>query len=272
MSRVMSCVLGMRLLLIMSLPLRVLADAPLQVSSSYLLADFTFEEFDQRGRINKESGSLSGLQFQSAYHQPQWSVSLAASVMSSDITHNGVTQGGRDFLSSTNTEVATIDMNMAWHVLTFAEVDVALVMGAGYRYWQRDILSTQTVLGIKETYQWLYYAGGLEVTRQFGEQTLSLNMSKRFADHVNEKVNFKNDLDTLSLAPDPDSAFIAGLKWQYNFTQQWMLNSEVNYIYWAFNQSASRTLFRNNIPIGEAFQPANKTKVKAVKLGLTYIF
>lgn len=61
-------------------------------------------------------------------------------------------------------------------------------------------------------------------------------------------------------------------KWQYPLTEQWELTSEVSYIYWSFNQSATRALLRNNIPIGDAFQPANKAKVKAVRLGLTYTF
>jgi hypothetical protein len=248
------------------------ANTPFQISTSYVLADFTFEEFDQRGRINNENGTLSGVQFQSRYQQPQWSASLAASIMSSDIVHDGVTQSGREFLSKTNAEVANVDANMAWHTLTIADFDISLVMGAGYRHWQRDILSTQTVVGIKETYQWFYYAGGLEITREFSEQTLSFNISKRFADHVDESVDFKNDFDTLFLAPDPESAFIAELKWQYKLTEQWGITSEASYIYWSFNQSATGTLLRNNIPIGDVFQPANKTKVKAVRLGLTYTF
>jgi hypothetical protein len=272
MSRVMHCGLGLCAPLIMSFSAPTYANTPFQISTSYVLADFTFEEFDQRGRINNENGTLSGVQFQSRYQQPQWSASLAASIMSSDIVHDGVTQSGREFLSKTNAEVTNVDANMAWHTLTIADFDISLVMGAGYRHWQRDILSTQTVVGIKETYQWFYYAGGLEITREFSEQTLSFNISKRFADHVDESVDFKNDFDTLFLAPDPESAFIAELKWQYKLTEQWGITSEASYIYWSFNQSATGTLLRNNIPIGDVFQPANKTKVKAVRLGLTYTF
>ena len=272
MSRVMLCVPGLCASLIMSLSAPTYANAPFQISTSYVLADFTFEEFDQRGRVNNENGTLSGVQFQTGYQQPQWSASLAASIMSNDIVHDGVTQSGREFLSKTNAEVANVDANMAWHALTIADFDIALVMGVGYRHWQRDILSTQTVVGIKETYQWFYYASGLAITREFSEQTLSFNISKRFADHVDERVDFKNDLDTLSLAPDPESAFIAGLKWQYKLTEQWGVTSEASYIYWSFDQSATRALLRNNIPIGDAFQPANKTKVKTVRLGLTYTF
>lgn len=251
----------------------VVADVKfLDTQISYVISDFTFEEFDQRGRVNKESGTLSGVQSKVKYQKSSFSVSLAASFMSDVIAHDGVTQSGNEFLSKTNTEVINIDANTSWHVMTLYEYDFYFLLGIGYRDWQRDILSTQRVIGIKETYQWLYYAGGLGVVRKFGDQSLSFDLSKRFTDRVNEQVEFKNDLDGLTLSPDSDSAFIASIQWRRALGEHWALHAEAEYVRWDFNQSEADVLTRNELPVGMVFQPANKTQVKIFRIGLGYRF
>lgn len=251
----------------------VLADVKfLDTQISYVISDFTFEEFDQRGRVNEESGTLTGVQSKLKYQRSSFAASLSASIMTDVIAHDGVTQSGNEFLSKTNTEVININANTSWYVMTLYEYDFAVSVGIGYRDWERDILSTQRVVGIKETYQWLYYIGGFEVFREFGEQTLSFNLSKRFADRVNEQVDFKNDLDGFTLSPDSDSAFIASVQWRRAISDHWALHVETDYVRWDFNQSAVAVLTRNQLPVGMAFQPANKTKVKIFRIGLGYRF
>ncbi|WP_417521232.1 hypothetical protein [Marinobacter sp.] len=141
--------------------------ADVQVEAGFVLGHFDYEERSNSGAtLNKESGTLPGIQAGLAFHSPDsgW-IKLSGSRFSDDVRYRGMTQSGRSLRTRTDTEQTFVDVTLGGPEISLHNYGFTPMVRAGMRRWQRNILPTSTTLRLNEMYRWSELGLGGSVCR-----------------------------------------------------------------------------------------------------------
>jgi len=181
---------------------------------------FHYKEFpdDQRLR-NREDGLLPGLTASLRLAPGSWRVRLAGSYHGGRVDYDGATSSGNPHQTDTETEILDVLATGGYSFALSDSVSLAPYIGAGYRYWRRDILPNRGVSGLLEVYRWPYATVGLE---------LGLCQTERFQGGIDVRlirpIDPKLDVDinpatTLDLGARTGYRVSLPLRWSFGASQ-----------------------------------------------------
>lgn len=177
---------------------------------------FRYKEFPDDERLrNREDGWLPGVSAGLRFAPGSWRIRLAGSYHGGRVDYDGATSSGNPHQTETDTDIFDLIVTGGYSFDLAKSVTLAPYLGAGYRYWQRDILPNRGVSGLLEVYRWPYATVGLE---------LGLFQTDRFQGGVDVRlirpVNPKLDVDinpetTLELGARTGYRVSLPLRWSF---------------------------------------------------------
>ncbi len=155
----------------MSITIVSLADESNSLNLGVSLLSFRYAEFpdDQRLR-NKETGILPGINAAIKFAPGSWRIGLVGSAHGGEVEYDGATSASRPHQTQTETTILNGLASVGYAYAPSETITLTPYLGAGYRYWRRNILPKNGVLGLLEDYRWFYGALGLEIAWQKSER------------------------------------------------------------------------------------------------------
>lgn len=261
------------LLLVFSVcPLLAVADPGSIATSVWLGATataFDYEEFDDQGdSLDHEEGLLPGLNAGVSVENERWFVESGLLWSSGRVDYHSP-----EVNSDTDEQILNLEI-IAGTPLFVSDGDrVSVVVGAGYRDWQRDIRSTPTLSGLDETYQWYYGLLGLRGEHEVNERTrIVANMQLTRTVNPELDVQFKANYDDVSLDLGEETAFKASLMLLRRMGRGASLWLMPWYERWDLGRSRVENLYRDGVPAGTVWEPRSKTRNYGVSLGMRWQF
>lgn len=136
-------------------------------------------------------------------------------------------------------------------------LDVGLNVGVGYRYWSRELSSSQ-----KEDYKWMYWKVGGQIGYDLTPAlNIAVNGSYKRAISPKMKAYGSNSpiSDTFNLGDTDGYSF--GVPVKYEINKQMFVKTEYSYDYWKIAKS--------NV-ISGYYEPDSKTKNQTITVSLGY--
>ena len=167
---------------------------------SYL--SFRYAEFPDNDRLrNKDTGFLPGMNAALKFTPGSWRIGVAGSFHGGAVDYDGATSSFRPHRTQTDTQIFNGMASLGYAFKSANRVSLTPYIGAGYRYWRRDILPNSGVSGLLENYRWFYGALGLELDWKNSEP-FSIGADLRFIRPINPKLDVKISPETtLDLGP-----------------------------------------------------------------------
>ncbi len=245
----------------------------LQTSIGIGAMDFDYREFNAGKRLNREHGSLFSLAASANKTWGEHFVETHVAWFTNAVDYDGQTQNGATVNTTTEQNIVNGTALYGRYLQLSRSFHHAVVTGLGYRYWQRDILSTSTAQGVLEHYTWWYGQLGWRGVYQSTARIRWLAEAKLvrpFAAEIN--IDFRNGFDTTALKLRAENAMQLQLTLQFKLAKRWQLNVKGYYIAWDFGRSQEGTLRRNGVAIGTVFEPASETRSTGLTISSAYTF
>jgi hypothetical protein len=235
--------------------------------------DFDYKEFENNKRLDHEEGTLYGL---AGGVKSGWNSLLfegALSWFGNDVNYDGHTQGGTPVQTRTDEKILDGEVKAGWGFRRQEKLQYQLYGGLGYRNWKRNIQSTPTASGVRETYTWWYgllggrglYAAGC-CTTWLAELQFMRPLDPEM------EIDFKEDLDDTRLDLDSELGLRLSLAWQYDLPTGWRLEVVPFYTAWDIGRSNTRPLKQNGVVVGSVFEPRSETRNYGIKLMAGFTF
>ena len=220
---------------------------------------FNYEEADETGPLNEETGWLPGLSLEINRTLGSYRLGLDAGLYSGSVAYDGQTQSGADLQTRTEQEIYRVAGYLRWQP---PESWYGLYAKLGYWQWERDIQATPGTLGLSERYHWQFIEAGLSAKLwQSDERSLSLDIGYAHIYDAGLEVDlrpFGFGQATLEMG---DAS--RGVVTRLGFIQPWNnshhLELALTHQYWNFKQSEPETLSNgtNAITVREPESRAN---------------
>ncbi|MGI9286115.1 MAG: hypothetical protein ACR2P1_12060 [Pseudomonadales bacterium] len=245
----------------------------LQTSIGIGAMDFDYQEFNDSERLNREQGNLFGLTAAIQGHWGKNFVEADVAWFANDVDYDGQTQNGVPVNTTTDQVVVNSAALFGRYFQKHNKFQHALVVGLGYRYWQRDINSTRTALGVLETYTWWYGQLGWRGVYQPTSRSSWLAETKLVRPFAAEiEIDFRNDFDNTSLGLGEENGLQLNLTYQFKLAKNWRLDVEGFYTAWDIGRSREATLRQNGVAIGKVFEPESETRSAGLRVSGWYAF
>lgn len=119
---------------------------------------FDYAEYDSAGTfLDGETGVLPGIHFAYHYEHEQFGIQAQYSQYAADIDYDGHTWSGLPHQTQTDTFLRFYNLSLYSAILNQSG---RIFFRYGSSYWDRNILSTATVAGLHEIYQWHEMSAG----------------------------------------------------------------------------------------------------------------
>ena len=223
---------------------------------------FRYAEFPDDGRLrNKETGILPGVNAAMKLTPGAWRIGLAGSAHGGAVDYDGATTAFRPHQTRTDTRIFNGMASLGYEFAASERVSLTPYLGAGYRYWKRDILPNRGVGGLLEEYRWSYAALGLELAWQKSER-LRFGADVRLVRPVDAKLDVAiTPATTLEL--DAQTGYRIGLPIQWSFSPRFGVSVEPYY---------ERQDFGASLPKNGILEPASDSHVFGVHLNGRWTF
>ena len=226
------------------------------------ILSFRYAEYPNDSRLNnKETGFLPGLNAAIRFSPGAWRIGLSGSAHGGKVDYEGATSSLRAYQTQTETTIfdATVIFGRAFE--SSESVTLTPYLGAGYRYWRRDIQPNNGVLGLLETYRWFYGALGVEATWKKSDR-LSFGVDVRAIRPFNAQLDVEiSPATTLDLAARTGYRF--GLPVHWSFGGKFGLSIEPYYERQEWGASA---------PKNGILEPASASDIFGVHLSGRFAF
>lgn len=237
------------------------------------LSHFSFAEYDSNGdKLLEEKGFLPGIQAGIKLEHEKWFLQGKIDLLKGDVDYKGQTNTGISLLTETDETIMQVDINLGNWLAVRTPWRFGVYGELGYRWWLRDIHSTDIAEGISETYTSWFVNVGVGF-----EYTLSENLTASINGHVIIPIDSKMEAslpnrDTVSLDLQEKIGFAvsASFAWKWSDSLQFALSP--SYYYWRFGRSGTKQIFWKGFPVGTLYEPDSKTKNISVKLNIIYMF
>jgi len=226
----------------------------------FSIMDFSYKEFKKNGELfNHEYGTLPGIKIGMMKNFKQGFFSTTFSYHLNDVNYKGETQSGMPLKTRTDEKFFDFSFLFGRRLKITRNLIFQVYTGLGYHQWQRDILSTSTVSGLFETYQWWYGLLGVKGILPISDKSkLSMNFGLTYPINPTIKVDFNGIFDEkkFDLAGQWGRRF--SLAWHYQYSDMMNIIIEPYLEYWHFGQSARQTLIRRGKIVGSLFEPRSE--------------
>ena len=217
---------------------------------------FRYKEFPDNERLrNREDGLLPGVTAGLRLAPGSWRVRLAGSYHGGKVDYDGATQSGSPHKTETGTDIFDVMVTAGYSFAVGGSVTLAPYLGAGYRYWRRDILPNAGVRGLLEVYRWPYAMVGLD---------LGLFQTERFQGGIDVRLIRPID-PKLDVGISPETTLDLGARTGYRVSLplRWSFGASQGILFEPFyeRQEIGASRARNGI-----LEPSSDTDIFAVNL------
>lgn len=207
-------------------------------------------EDDNAGRrLVRETGWLPGIALGAAYTSGNLTWSASADWYRGDIGYRGQTQAGRAATSTTATGLASLRLGAAYQIKRGYSAEAALESD----YWKRDILGTNTGIGLQERYRSERLILGVGKAWHPPGGIVAANIAVVFSTPERMRVGFSGMLDRAALHTRSAQGTRIGAQYRPAFAPSLELRATFDWIRIA--RSADAPVTRNGQFVGTVAQP-----------------
>ena len=235
--------------------------------------DFDYREFNDGERLNHEHGTLFGLSASAGKRWQRYFIEADISWLANSVDYDGQTQNGAPVSTDTEESIVSGAALYGRYFQVQEKLQLALIAGAGYRHWQRDINSTRSAQGVDETYTWWYGQLGVRGVYQSAVRhnwLAEVKLIRPFAAEID--IDFGNEIDNAALTLGEKTSVQLNLAYQFRLTNNWRLDVAGSYTAWDIGRSREGTLRRNGTAIGKVFEPESETRNVGLRVSGAYVF
>ena len=235
--------------------------------------DFDYKEYENGERLNHEHGTLYGL---AGGVQAGWnalSIEGELSGFGNDVRYDGQTQAGTPVKTHTDEQILDALARAGWRFRRQERLQYQLFGGLGYRYWDRDIRSTPTASGVRETYTWWYAllgGRGLYHSNQRTTWLAEARLTRPLDPEI--EVDFRGGPDDARLDLGSEPGVRLSLAWRHEMASGWRLGIMPFYTAWDIGRSEDRPLKQNGVVVGRVFEPRSETRTYGIQASLGVSF
>ena len=177
---------------------------------------FHYKEFPDDERLrNREDGLLPGVVAGLHFTPGSWRIRLTGSYHGGNVDYDGATSLGNPHKTETSTDIFDGAVTGGYSFALGSSVSLSPYLGAGYRYWRRDILPNRGVSGLLEVYRWPYATLGLALDWVHSERFQG-GIDVRLIRPINPKLDVNINRET-TLDLGARTGFRVGLPMQWSF-------------------------------------------------------
>ena len=228
---------------------------------------FNYEEFNTLGvSLDKEIGIVPGIKIKYLYQHNSLTVSPFFSLHDGSVDYIGSTQTGSSHNTKTNTNLFTAGVEFDFQLIN----NFNFIGGMQHTQWDRDILSTNGVLGLHELYTWTELSAGVSYQSDiFNNSYYSFSISALYILNPAMKIYLQSTDETLRLGEGPGIRFLVGKKW---ILQEDTIRLNLITEYWQFGRS--NTVFTNDFFGSSVFitEPESKSLHTRIELVFGSVF
>ena len=238
------------------------AEEATSVSLGVSALSFRYAEFPDDARLrNKETSILPGINAALKLTPGSWRIGLAGSAHGGTVDYDGATTSFRPHQTRTDTRIFNGMASLGYEFAASERVSLTPYLGAGYRYWKRDILPNRGVSGLLEEYRWFYGAAGLELAWKKSERW-RFGADVRLIRPVDAKLDVAiTPATTLEL--DIQTGYRIGLPIQWSLSHRFGVSVEPYY---------ERQDFGASLPKNGILEPASDSHIFGVHLNGRWTF
>ncbi len=234
---------------------------------------FDYEETDEGRRLNREFGVMPGLVGEIEGRYGPWFGALRGTFFAAEVDYDGQTNLGTPLTTVTFENIAEGGFRAGRRFNPAPRHGLEAYLGAGLRWWSRDIRSTPIASGVIEVYRWPFVMAGLEYTWAVTpEDNLSLDVRGWPRVNPGLKVDFKNGYDDATLNPEGEGGGgRVTLAWERRIQAQKSILVELWYERWDLGKSAEEPLRLGGVTVGTLYEPASTTEFVGLSVSLRWL-
>lgn len=204
------------------------AEEPNSIEFGLSLMSFRYAEFPDDKRLNnKETGILPGINAGFKFAPGAWRIGLSGSAHGGAVDYDGATSAFRPHKTQTETTILNGLASVGYAFSINDSISMTPYLGAGYRYWRRDIQPKNGVAGLLENYRWFYGALGLEAQWRKSER-FRLGADFRVIRPINAKLDVHITPET-TLDLGARIGYRIGIPLQWSFNRRFGISLEPYY-------------------------------------------
>ena len=240
------------------------------------LLDFTYKEFDDAGALlDREDGLIPG--FMLGYKQQRNDVftELSFSYHGTDIKYDGQTQSGTPITTRSDADIYELQLKVGSRYRAANNYKYHVYGGIGYHFWQRNIRSTATALGIYEEYDWSYLMLGAKFPlMQTVDSTLDFDIQYTRMISANIFVQLSPlGADDVNLALGKENSYRFSLPWRVKTQKSSIWVIEPYYEFWEIGKSEIKPITAGGTPTGFiVWEPRSETNNVGINLKIVTPF
>lgn len=261
-------------------------------------------EFSDAGaHLDRDRGDLPGGTLGLKLARGPWSLLLDAARHRGAADYEGRTNAGRPHTTRSDEDLLDASLRVA-RTWTAGRLEAAATVGLGWRRWRRDIRARDSVAGLDQTYTWPYATLGLALggvpdptpgargnppggqspdapagrpldgtSRTSGARThVGLEVEALFPFGPRVEVQSPGLIDALTLNTDPLPGWRLRLPVRHALAPNWWLTLTPAYEHWRFGRGPAALVRRDGRPTGTAFEPAGRSTIYRLDVGLARAF
>mgnify|MGYP001827127147 FL=1 len=238
---------------------------------------FDYREFDDNDiLLNKEEGLLPGLVLSATLDWENWYSELNYQYNRGTVEYDGQTQSGIPIITDTDEDIIVVNLLLGRYFGGAAAYRSAIYAGLGYYYWERNILSTGSVSGLFETYEWSYaLLGGKFSLLKSSNNGLLLDVRLRRMLNATMQVDFLGyqNYDNLELDIGEEWSLRVALPYFMTIDQHARFSIEPYLTTWFIGRSPDEQITSGGVPIGiSAYEPRSETTNVGISFKYLYSF
>jgi len=234
------------------------------------LYHFNYKEFDTTGELlDKETGFIPGIKLQYSTSLKHDEISLYMSIHDGQVDYSGETQNGTPHRTKTNQQLFKAGVQLKSR--KSSAFPARLLFSYTYNIWDRDILTTNNVLGLHERYTWDEFSLGLNFQGDINSNSFYwADFSTLLIYDPKMLVYLENGNKTLRLGVNIGVRLLAGKTWMINNSNSFSASLSTEY----FEFGRSNSIFTDDFFGQSVFitEPRSESFHSSMNIAYSYHF
>jgi hypothetical protein len=225
---------------------------------------------DDGARLNRERGELAGLRLSLVARRDWGSLAATASRHEGSVGYRGLTQAGSPVATSTDVRIHEALLLVRSHPIAGGRLSFG--SGVGLREWQRTILGTARVAGLRETYRAadaVLESSALLYEGTHGEVVATLRIARAF--HARVDVDFGGLFDTARIPLSAQRSVAVEVAWSMPLGTRSSLVLRPHHERWTIARSSAQQLTRAGAQVGQVNLPRGSMAQTGLMVGWRYL-